>query len=201
MRRYGLPLSLPWVRDQADGRRSCSGASADQPIHFGLRDFANANRQRHLPCPTDIAVSVSDLHAERRSSRSAATIDIYESADRIKIFRGPELQPSAHSRLVNMFAEIGIPMHVACSASTPADMRWMVKAGYGLALIDQAFPLDTGLTSRPIADVNWTADTVFVHHNRTDHIALPFIEHFLAQRIPGLFGAGYSVRASVGSAL
>jgi hypothetical protein len=108
--------------------------------------------------------------------------DIHEIADRIKIFRDPELQPLAHSRLVEMFAEIGIPMHLACSANTPADMQWMVKAGYGLALIDQASPLDPGLTSRPIAGVNWTADTAFVHHNRADHIALPFIERSLAQR-------------------
>ena len=109
-------------------------------------------------------------------------LDIHELADRINIFRDPELQPLAHSRLVEMFAEVGIPMHLGCSANTPADMRWMVKAGYGLALIDQAFPLDIGLTSRPIAGVNWTADTAFVHHNRADHIALPFIERSLAQR-------------------
>jgi len=56
-------------------------------------------------------------------------LDIHEIADRIKIFRDPELQPSAHSRLVEMFAEVGIPMHLACSANTPADMQWMVRAG------------------------------------------------------------------------
>ena len=60
-------------------------------------------------------------------------LDIHEIADRIKIFRDPELQPSAHARLVEMFAEVGIPMHLACSANTPADIQWMVKAGYGLA--------------------------------------------------------------------
>ena len=109
-------------------------------------------------------------------------LDIHEIADRIKIFRDPELQPSAHSRLVEMFAEVGAPMHLACSANTPADIQWMVKAGYGLALIDQASPLDSGLTSRPIAGVNWTVDTAFVHHNLADHIALPFIERSLAQR-------------------
>jgi hypothetical protein len=81
-----------------------------------------------------------------------------------------------------MFADVGIPMHLACSANTPADIQWMVKAGYGLALIDRVSPLDPGLTSRPIAGVNWTADTAFVHQNRTDHIALPFIERSLAQR-------------------
>jgi DNA-binding transcriptional LysR family regulator len=109
-------------------------------------------------------------------------LDIHEIADRIKIFRDPELQPSAHSRLVEMFAEVGIAMNLACSANTPADIQWMVKSGYGLALIDQVAPLDPGLTSRPIAGVNWTADTAFVHHNRADHIALPFIERSLAQR-------------------
>jgi len=111
-----------------------------------------------------------------------AQLDIHEIADRIKIFRDPELQPSAHSQLVEMFAEVGIPLHLACSANTPADIQWMVKAGYGLALIDQTSTLDPGLTSRPITGVKWTADIAFVHHNRADHIALPFIERSLAQR-------------------
>jgi len=35
-------------------------------------------------------------------------LDIQEIASRIKIFRDPELQPSAHSRLVEMFDEVGI---------------------------------------------------------------------------------------------
>jgi hypothetical protein len=58
----------------------------------------------------------------------------------------------------------------------------MVKAGYGLALIDQISSLDSGLTTRPIAGVNWTVDTAFVHHNRGDHIALPFVERSLSQQ-------------------
>jgi hypothetical protein len=108
-------------------------------------------------------------------------VDIHTVADKIKIFRDPELQPSAHSRLVEMFEEVGIPMHLACSASSPGDIQWMVKAGYGLALIDQISSLESGLVTRPLAGLNWTADTAFVHHNRTDHIALPFIERSLAQ--------------------
>jgi DNA-binding transcriptional LysR family regulator len=144
-----------------------------------------------LPMPVDIDVyhvqqiSQSPLVICMRSDDPLAQqsqLDVHEIADRIKIFRDPELQPSAHSRLVEMFAEVGIPMHLACSANTPADMQWMVKAGYGLALIDQAFPLDAGLTSRPIAGVKWTADIAFVHHNRTDHISLPFIERSLTQQ-------------------
>jgi DNA-binding transcriptional LysR family regulator len=108
-------------------------------------------------------------------------LNIQDIAHRIKIFRDPELQPAAHSRLAEMFEEVGISMHLACSASTPADIQWMVKAGYGLALIDQVSSLDSGLVTRPIAGVNWTVDTAFVHHNRVDHIALPFIERSLSQ--------------------
>jgi DNA-binding transcriptional LysR family regulator len=112
---------------------------------------------------------------------SDTQLDIQDIAHRIKVFRDPELQPAAHSRLAEMFEEVGIPMHMACSASTPADIQWMVKARYGLALIDQISSLDSGLTTRPIAGVNWTVDTAFVHHNRADHIALPFIERSLSQ--------------------
>jgi DNA-binding transcriptional LysR family regulator len=116
---------------------------------------------------------------------SQTQLDIHEIAGRIRIFRDPELQPSAHSRLIEMFDEVGIRLQLGCSATSPADIQWMVKARYGLALIDQISLLDSELITRPIAGVNWTADTAFVHHNRADHIALPFIEKSLAQRWRG----------------
>jgi hypothetical protein len=50
-----------------------------------------------------------------------------------------------------MFEEVGIPMHLACSASTPADIQWMVKAGYGLALIDQISSLDSQPGQSPVS--------------------------------------------------
>jgi DNA-binding transcriptional LysR family regulator len=108
-------------------------------------------------------------------------VDIQAVASRIKIFRDPELQPLAHARLIEMFDEAGISLRLACSATTPGQIQWMVKAGYGLALIDQSSSLDSGLAARPLSGINWTADTAFVHHNRADHIALPFIERSLGQ--------------------
>ena len=143
-----------------------------------------------LPMPIDNEtyhvqqISQSPLVVCLRSDEALAQqsqLDIHEIADRIRVFRDPELQPAAHSRLCEMFEEVGIAMHVACSANTPADIQWMVKAEYGLALIDQASQLDPGLTTRPIAGVNWTTDTGFVHHNRADHVALPFLERSLSQ--------------------
>jgi len=109
-------------------------------------------------------------------------LDIHQAASRIKIFRDPELQPSAHSRLMEMFREVGIELTMSSSARTPSDIQWMVKAGYGLALVDQLMPLESGLTTRPIAGMNWTADTAFVHRNRADHIALPFVEKMFLEK-------------------
>jgi len=55
----------------------------------------------------------------------------------------------------------------------------MVQSGSGLALINQKIPLDPSLTTRPIANVNWTADTAFVHPVDAEHPALPvLIRHF-----------------------
>lgn len=144
-----------------------------------------------LPMPVD-----EDLYSVQQIAESPLVIcmttddtlagksqlDIHEVASRIKIFRDPELQPSAHSRLFEMFREVGIELTLSSSARTPTDIQWMVKAGYGLALVDQLMPLEAGLITRPLAGLNWTADTAFVHQNRTDHIALPFVERMFVER-------------------
>jgi DNA-binding transcriptional LysR family regulator len=98
-----------------------------------------------------------------------------ELAKRLKIFRNPEAHPEAHARLLEMLAEIGIQPDVACLATTPADIQWMVQYGSGLALIDQKTPLDPSLATRPIANVNWTAETAFVHPLIAEHPALPIL--------------------------
>ncbi|MFZ0664088.1 MAG: LysR family transcriptional regulator [Acidobacteriaceae bacterium] len=98
---------------------------------------------------------------------------------RLKIFRSPESHPEAHARLMEMLAEIGVEPEVPCVATTPADIHWMIQSGNGLALIDQKTPLDPSLTTRPIANVNWTVDTAFVHPIYAEHPALPvLIRHF-----------------------
>ncbi len=80
-----------------------------------------------------------------------------------------------------MFAEVGMPLNIANSAATPSDMQWMVKENYGLALIDQLSVLAAGLITRPIAGVNWTADTAFVTSKESTHIALPLLEKYLRE--------------------
>lgn len=132
-----------------------------------------------LPCPIDsetldvITIAHSQLVVCMRTDDPLALqtqLDIHEVAPRIRVFRDPELHPSAHAHLVNLFAEVGIPISLANSVTNPADIQWMVKENYGLALIDQALPLESGLTTRPIAGGNWSAQTAFVaSKNKTTH--------------------------------
>lgn len=131
--------------------------------------------QQIAQSPLVVCMRADDALADR------ALLDIHDVAERITIFRDPELHPSAHSRLAEMFAEVGIPIHVACSARTPVEIQWMVKERYGLALIDQLLPLEPGLITRPIAGVNWTADTAFIHTIHAGHVAIPFVERFFQQ--------------------
>jgi hypothetical protein len=92
------------------------------------------------------------------------------------------MHPSAHDRLVEMLEEIGIQPDVSCRAATPADIQWMVNAGYGLALVDQRITLNSGLTTRPISGLRWTADTAFVHHTGAEHMALPLMVRHLKKQ-------------------
>lgn len=152
-----------------------------QRLDAGLLDCAI------LPMPIDsssycaIHIAQSPLVVCMRSDDALAArvqLEIHEIAQRITVFRDPELHPAAHSRLAEMFTEVGIPLHLACSASTPSEIQWMVKERYGLALIDELLPLEAGLITRRIAGLNWTVDTAFVHAKQAGHVALPFIERF-----------------------
>jgi LysR family hydrogen peroxide-inducible transcriptional activator len=141
-----------------------------------------------LPCPIDskdldvITIAQSQLVVCMRSDDALAShthLDLHEVAPRIRVFRDPDVHPSAHAQLVHLFAEAGIPLSLGNSVSNKADIQWMVRENYGLALIDETLPLEAGLTTRPIAGVNWSVQTAFVAKKSGEHIALSFILKFL----------------------
>ena len=151
-------------------QRTLDGALLPMPIdgpawvvQHVSRDPLVVCMQKDDPLARNLQVSLSDL------------------TTRLKVFRDPAVHPSAHSKLMEMLMEEGIAPEVACTASTPADIQLMVFAGYGVALIDQRTLLDPGLTTRPIAGINWAVDTAFVHHNNADHLALPLVIRFAQQ--------------------
>ena len=117
----------------------------------------------------------------------ATEVTIPDLSEKLKIFRDPEIHPAAHDRLVEMLMKVGIDPEPSCLAATPADIQWMVRAGFGVALVDQRTTLDSGLTTRPIAGIHWTADTAFAHHKKANHLALPFVVRFLERAAASTF--------------
>ena len=68
-------------------------------------------------------------------------------AERLRIFRDPEIHPAAHHRLVEMLVEIGIRPEPSCLATTPGDIEVMVRSGCGLALVAQNYVLAPDVTT------------------------------------------------------
>ena len=106
-------------------------------------------------------------------------ISFPELAAKLKIFRDPEIHPAAHQHLMEMLLGVGVIPEISCIAATPADIQWMVRAGYGVAIVDQASVVDSELTTRPISGVQWSFDSAFVHHNEEEHLALRVITKVL----------------------
>jgi DNA-binding transcriptional LysR family regulator len=106
-------------------------------------------------------------------------VDLKMLTARLSVFRDPDGHPSAHARLIQMFADAGIPMKVSCSAATPHDIQQLVRDGYGLALIGEDTLIEADLITRRINGVDWTADTAFVHHSRGSHAALSLLDRLL----------------------
>jgi len=119
--------------------------------------------------PLVVCMKADDPLAQR------SEVPAIELGRRLKIFRNPESHPAAHNRLIEMLAEVGVYPEITNLVATPADIQWMVKDNYGVALIDREILTDPSLTTRPVAGVRWTADTAFVHRNGADHLALPIL--------------------------
>jgi len=58
-------------------------------------------------------------------------------------------------------------------------------------------PIDSALTTRPIAGVHWTADTAFVHHNDADHLALPLVTRFTQEIRKSMSGKKHPLQDQV----
>ena len=81
---------------------------------------------------------------------------------KLSIFREPKQHPEAHSRLIEMLAEVGITGDVANTHSNPHDLQWTVESGDRYALIREGSLIHDGLITRPIAGVTWTVDSALI---------------------------------------
>jgi DNA-binding transcriptional LysR family regulator len=91
----------------------------------------------------------------------------------LMILYHPQRHPSAHARLLELLGDAGVELEEYSRAWHPSEMQTLVKDGYGLALIRQGTTLENELTTRPIAGVEWTVDTVVIYHQERYPKTLP----------------------------
>jgi LysR family hydrogen peroxide-inducible transcriptional activator len=110
-------------------------------------------------------------------------IDPSELQAKLTIFREPKQHPEAHLELMQMLSKIGVEGDVASRYKTPHDLQWMVQMGYGYALIREGTELPAGLTTRPVAGVEWTVDSVLVLGRSTSQRTIPYLIRELKKRV------------------
>ena len=145
-----------------------------------------------LTLPADgIGLNIQPLAQDRlvvcmRSSDPAASQDeIAPSAlaSKLTIFRDPKHHPEAHRRLMEMLHEVGVHPEVASTTATPHDIQWMVKSGFGHALIREGSELEQGIVTRPVAGVNWMVESVLISKKSPTQRTIPVLLRELRRRL------------------
>lgn len=113
---------------------------------------------------------------------SKAALSPSDIDDNLTIFRHPGQHPEAHTRLVELLAEIGLQVDDHSHVSNPHETQILVKSGYGFALIREGTPLENGLTTRPVIGVDWTVDTAAVFKTNTKLKTLPVLVRSLRRK-------------------
>lgn len=113
---------------------------------------------------------------------SEESVPIAALDNKLSIFTYQKHHPVAYERLIGMFAEFGVNIR-PCNPTTNIDhVQWMVKEGGCYSLIRIGRPLVNGLTSRPIAEVDWTIDTALVCREGHGNPALALLVEELCRR-------------------
>ena len=127
---------------------------------------------------------VACLRADHPLALKAAVLPA-DLQDNLAILYHPQRHPGAHTRLLELLAEAGVQILEFSRASHPAELQSLVNGGYGLALIGEGTALEAGLTTRPIAGVDWVVDTAFVYNEQICPKTVPVLARHLKRRLAG----------------
>lgn len=75
----------------------------------------------------------------------------------------PQRNPAVHALLTGYLENAGIGRREFARASHPAEVRSLVKDGYGFALVREGTTIDSELTERPVAGSDWTLGSSFAY--------------------------------------
>jgi len=70
---------------------------------------------------------------------------------------------------------VGVKVENYSRASHPTEMQTLVREGYGFALVREGIVLDSTLTIRPIAGVDWTVDSAVIYHHQRHPKSIPIL--------------------------
>jgi DNA-binding transcriptional LysR family regulator len=100
----------------------------------------------------------------------------------LAILYHPQRHLAAHLRLIELLNSIGVQVGVHSHASHPSEMQALVREGFGMALIREGTLLGDGLTTRPIAGVDWTVDTALIYHRQRHPKTIPILSRKFKQQ-------------------
>jgi DNA-binding transcriptional LysR family regulator len=116
---------------------------------------------------------------------SKASLQPVDLQGNLNILYHPQRHPQAHERLLELLEIAGVQVEEYSRASHPTEMQMLVKAGYGFALVREGSDLDSDLTVRPIAGVDWTIDTAVVFHKQRHPKTIPVLIRRLRSQLTG----------------
>ena len=106
---------------------------------------------------------------------SKSALQPHDLQNNLTILYDPQRHPGAHAKLCELLDDAGVRIEDYSRASHPIEMQVLVKDGYGFALVREGTVLDSELTTRPIAGVDWTVDTAVIHHLQRYPKSLPIL--------------------------
>ncbi len=110
----------------------------------------------------------------------------------LSVLRHPQQHPEGHARLLELLRKGGVQIGEFSRASHPTEMQELVKGGYGFALIREGTALDSELTTRPIAGVDWAVETALVYNRQRHPKTIPVLVRNLKRRLALPPGKGRS---------
>jgi DNA-binding transcriptional LysR family regulator len=157
---------VTWLRDG-----ECDAALVTLPINSEALELTVLERHRLVVC-----MRADDLLAAEEEVPAAA-LD-----GKICIFTYQKHHPLAYELLLHMFSEIGVTARPCKPTMNIDHVQWMVKEGGCYSLIRAGRHLAQGLTTRPIAEANWTIDTAIVCKRDHGNPALSLLIEELRKR-------------------
>ena len=149
----------------------CDAAIVTLPINSEALDVTVLERHRLVLC-----MRLDDpLAAEPE-------VPIAALDEKLCIFTYQKHHPMAYERLMQMLREVGVKPRPCRPTMNIDHLQWMVKEGGCYSLIRAGRPLAHGLTTRPIAEADWTIDTAIACRKEHGNPALALLVEELEKR-------------------